>query len=122
MRQKLLFMMITFALAIFLAGEPVWVASARSVPDENLPPSMEEASDKEISDRYDQWHKPIRKESSAVLSTLLVDRFGYQISTNTPFSWVDASSGKEVFLDGDRDDNYSEAVDLGFDFINLFVV
>lgn len=108
--------MINLLLIFFLAGEPVWVASARSVQDEIFPPNAEETAEKQISDRYDQWHRPVRKESSALLSTPTVDRFGYQLSTITPFAWVDASSGIEVFLDGDRDDNYSEAIDIGFNF------
>jgi hypothetical protein len=116
LNKKLFSRVIATLIAIFLVIDPLWVASARSSREESIPPKIDADSDKENSERYDQWHKPVRIDSVSPLSAPLVDRFGYKISTSTPFSWVNANTGTEIFQEGDRDDNYSEPIDIGFDF------
>jgi hypothetical protein len=72
--------------------------------------------EKVASDRYDDWHHPIVGGDFAQAETIVLDHFGYQVDDTIPIQWIDASSGTEVFVDGgDRDDNYSEAISIGFD-------
>jgi hypothetical protein len=116
LNKRIILLVILLALVILLTSEPVFTTYAAFPVDGNQPPTLENSSDKELSDRYDQWHRPIHKASVSPQTAPLVDRFGYELSTSTPLTWVDANSGTEIFLDGDRDDNYSEALEIGFDF------
>ena len=116
MNKRFSSLIIIIAIVSILAIEPGRVVLAHNLQQEILPPTLDDGSDKTTSERYDQWHRPIHIESVSPLSAPSVDRFGYQLSTSTPFSWIEANSGTEVFLEGDRDDNFSEAIDIGFDF------
>ena len=85
---------------------------------DTLPPlSQGEQPEKPESEMYDDWHRPVRKMGISPSAGANSDQFGYQLEEALPFAWVDASSGTEVFIGGeDRDDNYTEAIDIGFEF------
>ena len=85
---------------------------------DTLPPlGQGEQPEKPESEMYDDWHRPVRKMGISPSAGANSDQFGYQLEEALPFAWVDASSGTEVFIGGeDRDDNYTEAIDIGFEF------
>ena len=85
--------------------------------DEAVTPMPDSGEDKLVSDRYDDWHHPMESGDLAQAESITSDHFGYQVDDTVPLQWVNASSGTEVFIDGgDRDDNYSEAISIGFGF------
>jgi Nidogen-like len=90
-------------------------ATQEVIPPAGSPDNNE--TEKEPSGGYDTWHQPGSARSIAPQLLVQTDRFGYQLEPDLPLAWVDlTASGTEVFVDGDRDDNTTPAISLGFDF------
>ena len=100
-----------------LAGGPRIPVAAVALMDPPPPLGQGEQPKKGEPEMYDDWHRPVRKMGISPSAAANSDHFGYKLVEAPTFAWVDASSGTEVFIEGeDRDDNYTEAIDIGFEF------
>ena len=98
-------------------GSVIVVPAGASLAEVPPADSLDTAgTEKDQPGMYDAWHKPVSTRSISPQYLIQEDHFGYLMEANLPLTWIDATTGTEVFQEGDRDDDSTSAIPLGFDF------